>query len=94
MEQIKDIIPEVIKGMYVKHPQLSTAIDQAWQKVNETKVLTHTAISGFQNGQLIVNVDSPAWLFQLKLKTKVIENKLKREIPEISTVRFRIGKTR
>lgn len=94
MEKIQDIIPSVVEKMALRKPEAHLKIQRLWQNICEKKETQHTSIVGLQKGTLVVNADSPAWLFQMNLRRKRILEKLKEEIPEVNTIRFKIGKVK
>jgi len=94
VEQIKDIIPKVIKGIQIKKPDVYIKIQAFWEEINNGKASRHSAVVGLKDGKLMVCVDSPAWLFQLRLQKRKIEEQIHKEIPEVSSVYFKIGKVK
>ena len=94
MEQIKDIVSQVIANISSGKPGVQSKIQRVWQNLCDKKTAQHTAIAGLQKGSLVINVDSPAWLFQMNLQKRKILEKLKEEIPELSHIHFKIGKVK
>ena len=92
MDNIEDIIKNVI-GKIADHKQEDhQKLQRIWMNLlNETE-LKHTQIVGVKDGNLAVNVDSPAWLYQLNTRKRKILAQLKEEISTIENIRFRIGK--
>ena len=94
MDQIKDIIPDVINHIQDKKRDIYIRLQNLWVQINQKNITEHTSIVGLDNGLLLIHVDSPAWLFQLRLQKQKIENQLIQEIPEISGIIFKIGKVK
>ncbi len=94
MEQIKDIISQVIANISSGRPEVHNKIQRIWQNILDKKALQHTAIVGLHKGQLVIHVDSPAWLFQMNFQKRKVLEKLKTEIPELSHIHFKIGKVK
>ncbi len=92
MDPIKDIISTVIANMSSGKPEVHDKIQRIWQNMFDEKTRRHASIIGLQKGKLVVNVDSPAWLFQMNLQRRKVLAKLKEEIPELSYIHFKIGK--
>ena len=92
MDPIKDIIPQVIKSISQKKPETQLKIQRVWQSIVGEKLGRHTAISGLKENVLIVDVDCPAYLFQINLKKRKFLRQLKDEIPELENINFKIGK--
>jgi hypothetical protein len=94
MEQIKDIVLKVITNISSGRPEVHNKIQRIWQNVFDKKTASHTSIVGLQKGTLVVHVDSPAWLFQMNLQKRKALERLRAEIPELSHIRFKIGKVK
>ena len=92
MEQIKGIISQVISNISSGKPEVRNKIQRLWQNIAEPKAIQHTAVVGLQKGELVIYVDSPAWLFQMNLKKRKLFERLKVEFPKLSNIRFKIGK--
>ena len=94
MNDIKNIINRVIGDLANKKDQGGKQIASIWCAVLEKKELVHTHVAGLKEGTLFVDVDSPAWLYQMNVKKTKILRLLKEEIPEIKNIRFKIGKVK
>ena len=94
MEQIKEIISKVIANISSGRPEVRNKIQRLWQNIAEPKAMKHTAVVGLQKGELVIHVDSPAWLFQMNLQRRKLIERLKAEFPELSNIRFKIGKVK
>jgi hypothetical protein len=94
MQEIKDIVSKVVAGIPGKTTvDKQEKISKAWERVLKNQGLTQAKISGLKEETLVVNVDSPARLYQFNLKKKKILDELSQEIPEIKKIYFKIGKT-
>jgi hypothetical protein len=92
MERIKDTIVSVLEGLMAKKtgnpggdPQESV------KKILTKKEYGHIKFNYFKKGILGLSVDSSSWLYSLNLKKEGILKNLKRELPDIKDIRFRIG---
>ena len=92
MDNIKNILPDVFRGMLDRKPLGQEKIDRVWSMILQSRDAGHTAIVGIKNGILSINTDTPTWLYHLRLRRKKILESLQEEIPEISDIRFQIGK--
>lgn len=92
MDNIKDVVNQVIEKISIKQPVEQGKIDRIWQNVLNEQELKHTCLEGIKDGKLSVNVDSPAWLYQMQIRRTKILERLKDELPDIKSVFFRIGK--
>lgn len=62
-----------------------------WREILGEPMSTHTYPAAIDKGSLVVNVDSPVWLQELKFAKTEFRNKLKGF--SVTSVRFRHGKT-
>lgn len=91
MDSIKNIIPQVIEGLSGKRPDARQKLEQFWENVLEKKERAHARLIGWREKTISVQVDSPAWLYQMKTKKGKILARLQKEFPEIEDVSFKIG---
>lgn len=94
MDNIRNIITKVIGNIAEKNPDTHDKVERIWQNLLNPQELQHTKLVGIKDGVLRVHVDSPAWLYQMKLRQFKILEQLKNEIPDIKTIRFQIGTTK
>lgn len=91
MDNIKDILQGVVGKMADRQPDQDTKVERVWLNVLEDGAAEHTKLVGVKDGELSVHVDSPAWLYQMKLKKRNILTRMKDECPDIKNIRFKIG---
>ncbi len=94
MDNIRDIIPQVIKGFVDKKQQEQALLSAAWEQVIDKKVLPHTVIESFTDGKCDVCVDNSAFLFHCNSQKSKILKQLQSLIPGVKTLNFKIGKVR
>ena len=92
MEEIKNIINTVIGNIANQTPDIHNKIERIWTNLLNEKELKHTKIIGVKEDGLFVCVDSPAWLYQMRIRQTKILKQLKIEIPNIKYIRFKMGK--
>ncbi len=92
MELIKEILPQVIDNLSSGKLEIQNKINNTWPKLLEAKLIKHAKPAGFKKGLLIINVDSPVWLFHLNFKRREILSALQKEFKELSSLKFRIGR--
>ncbi len=93
-EQIADIIERVIAKAIKNRRKEQKNIESAWLGSVDEKIKKHTKICSLKDKTLRVNVDSSAWLFELRNRHKKdILAKLKQKAGEktIKDIRFKIG---
>lgn len=93
MDEIKDIVNTVVGKISSKRAADQKDIVSVWENILKKKERTHAKISGLKDGQLMVDIDSSAWLFQFNIKKKKLLEEIQKEIPEVQKIYFRIGKT-
>lgn len=88
---IKDVLPEVIA--HISSDTLSDQIklDKAWQEIAGRET-GKSVVSGSRNGSVFVTVDSPARLYQWKIRRQAVLRKLQETCPSVQNVVFKIGK--
>ena len=92
MDNIREIVKDVISKISQKQPDIRDQLETAWFGIVDEKQRKHTRLAGLKDGKISVYVDSPAWLFQMKIKKGEILKKLKSKIPEIKDLIFSVGK--
>ena len=92
MDNIKNIVNAVIGNIAEHNPDIHNKIERIWANLLNEKELKHTKIIGVKEYGLLVCVDSPAWLYQMRIRQTKILEQLKEEIPNIKYIRFKIGK--
>ncbi len=92
MDDIKDIVKKVFVDISTKTIAEQKKLGDVFEKVLKDNCISGAKISGFKDGQLFVNVDSSARLYQITLiKTKIL-NELKSELTDLQKISFKIGK--
>ena len=94
MENIKDILQQVFEKMVQKQTQPQDQLERIWLSVLRKGEEKHLKLLGLKNDTLFVDVDSPAWLFQMRIQKKKILDKFQEQIPEIKNISFKIGKVK
>jgi predicted nucleic acid-binding Zn ribbon protein len=92
MEDIKEIINKVIGDLAEKKPDVHNKVERVWQNLLNGQELKHTKLVGINEGTLSVFVDSPAWLYQMRIRQTKILKQLKEDAPDIKYIQFKIGK--
>ena len=92
MDDIKNIINTVIGNIANQTPDTHNKIERIWANLLNEKELKHTKIIGVKENGLLVCVDSPAWLYQMRIRQTKILQQLKEDIPQIKYIRFKMGK--
>lgn len=93
MDDIKNIVNQVIGDLAGKKPSTHDRVERIWRNFLTKLEYKHTKIAGINHGTLSVFVDSPAWLYQMKIRQGKLAKQLNDEIPDIKNIRFRLGKT-
>lgn len=91
MDNIKEIIKGVIGKISEKHQDIEYKIENEWDKIISIKEKKHLRLMGYKEGKIFINVDSPAWLYQMKIQKNEILRKFNNIIPEIKDIVFRTG---
>ncbi len=92
MERIKDTINHVIKTLSEKMESVpGTDPGAALKKILTRSETRHIKFNYFKKGTAYFNVDTSGWMYSFNLKKEAMLSGLKKEVPEIADIRFRIG---
>ena len=92
MDEIKDIVKNVVSSIEQQKDQKNKNIYDVWKGCVKEKEALHTKVQGIKGNVLYVNVDCSAWMFQCRLRYKIILKEVQREYPEVKRIYFKVGK--
>jgi len=92
MDNIKDVVNRVIGGLVCQAPEGYQHVHDAWAQIVDPQTARHTRVAGVKHDQLTVYVDSPAWLYQMNLQKEKLLQQLKKDLPKLKRILFKIGK--
>lgn len=92
MDEIKEIVHNVIQHLSTKNQEEQERIHALWAKAVPGQGLNHTRVSEIQEKTIVVEVDTPAWLYQLNLQKPRLLAEIRKDLPEIRKIYFKIGK--
>ena len=87
---VNEILPEVIKSISRRDIQDQISLEKLWQDVAGEES-GRAIITGFKDGCIFVQVDSPARLFKMRLQKPGLLTKLKKQRNDIVNLSFKIG---
>lgn len=93
-QPIKDILKTTMGGIVAeKDPLCKEDIKRVWEKAAGKEASRHSSPARVRGKVLIINVDSPIWIYQLNIKRAEIEKKLNRLIKQRAplSIRLRAG---
>lgn len=90
MKPISSVISTIYADLRIEEKVILKKIESNWQTLFNSSLSLHTYPFDLKNGELIINVDSSAWLQQIKYMQAMFMEKLS-DYP-IKSVKFRIGK--
>lgn len=92
---IKDVLSSVILKMSGEKKEKIGRIKDAWEAVLDKDARSHTRPAAYKANRLIVNIDSPGWMYELNLNKREIKAKLNEKLSKenviINEIIFRIG---
>ena len=88
---VKDIIPDVLKSISRRDIQDQVSLEKLWQDVLGDDV-DRATITGFKDGCVLANVESPTFLFKMRMRRQEIVRRMKEKRNDITDVIFRIGR--
>jgi hypothetical protein len=89
VKKLDSLIVPYIKELGIQENVQLAEIKKIWHQLFSRPLSDHMAPARLSSGEMLLNVDSPAWLQQLKFFTEEILKKLGPY--GIKTVRFRLG---
>lgn len=93
-ESIKDILKTAVERIVAeKNPLYKEDIKKIWERVVGKEASKHSSPARIRGRVLIINVDSPTWIYQLNIKKTEIEKRLNRLIKQKTplSIRLRAG---
>lgn len=91
MDSIKNIIPQVVEKMAQQRADSQIALERIWGRLFEKSELQYVKLVGIRDGKLHACVDSPARLYHLRLRKAKILEEIRKEIPEIQDILFKVN---
>jgi len=76
MERASRVFSELIRDLGLEKGMALASIRKKWETLIGEPVSNHTLPFSFQNGQLLIMVDSPEWLHELRYFQNEFTNKL------------------
>jgi len=92
MEKIKNILNTVVKNITTNQGTNDAGLKDLWCRSVKKKVAEHTKPCYLKKGKLCVNVENPAWLFEMRNNQSPILERLKKTSKnKIKSIFFRVG---
>ncbi|MDX9714853.1 MAG: DUF721 domain-containing protein [Dissulfurispiraceae bacterium] len=89
MKNVGSLLSGIFRQLGIEDRLKLAGLQDDWSSVFSGPLSSHTWPIEIKNSELLINVDSPAWLGELKYMKPEIEKKL--QMYGIRTVRFRHG---
>lgn len=90
MKTLGSLLSSIFKTLGIEDKIKLSAMQEEWHNLFNEPLSLHTYPVEIKDGELLINVDSPAWLGQLKFFTQDIIKKL--NAYNIASVRFKHGR--
>ena len=90
MERIGSVLFSALKDLNIEERVAFESLRQRWHTLFHEPLSLHISPIAFRDGELVINVDSPAWLQQVKFLKKEILERL--GDLQVKDIRFRHGK--
>ena len=89
---IGDVTKSIIGKLSITRHKKEKKILEAWRRAAGERYSEHTQPVSLRRKELVVNVESSGWLYDLTMRKREISEKLKKRLKDdFSKVRFRIG---
>jgi len=94
LTHIADVLNSALARYRPAQDTQMTRVWEVWDKVVGESVCMNAKPCSFKNGELIVNVSSSTWIYQLKFLEKEMIEKINCQLgsPVIKKLKFKIGK--
>jgi len=92
MQHIYSVLLQLCKDLGVEEKMLLLQIETEWSDLFNEPLSLHAWPYDLKDGELLINIDSPAWLQQLKFLQPMIMQKLSKY--PVKSVRLRLGKVK
>ena len=89
MENAGSILASIFKNIGMEDSLTLSCLQREWASLFDEPLSLHIYPASLNNGILVINVDSPLWLQELKFFKQAILKKL--ESYRINTIDFRLG---
>lgn len=89
MKNVGSLLSDIFKQLGIEDRLKLSGLQDQWDTIFSEPLCMHTWPVELKSSELVINVDSPAWLGELRYIKNDIETKLHRH--GIKTVRFRHG---
>lgn len=90
MKKLSVFIPPILKGLGIEDGAKLAMIKKEWRNLFNEPLSLHMSPSMLSEGEILLTVDSPAWLQQLNFYKEDIIKKMGSY--GVRSVRFRLGK--
>lgn len=92
MEKASNTFDEIFKDLGIERRVTVELIRSRWEEIIGQTIACHTFPSSCDTGQLLILVDSPEWLHELRYHENTIREKLKPH--GFDRIRFKLGRVR
>lgn len=90
MKKVGSLLSSVFRNLGIEDKIKLSSMQEEWHRLFNEPLSLHTYPVEIKDGELLINVDSPAWLGQLKFFKQDIIKKL--NAYNISSVKFKHGR--
>ncbi|MFH1245000.1 MAG: DUF721 domain-containing protein [Candidatus Omnitrophota bacterium] len=93
-EAIGNLLQGIVENIsQVKKNDINT-IAEEWKNITGKEMFAHTKPVSFKQGNLLVNVDESAWLYQVSFMKQDLLSALEKKLGlnKVKNIHFRIGK--
>lgn len=90
MKRLDSLLAPLIKNLDLEDGARLSSIRKNWHQIFHPPLVSHMYPSSFSEGELLINIDSPAWMQELNFFRNQIIAKLNSY--GVRSVRFRIGR--
>ncbi len=90
MKRLDSLLAPLIKNLDLEDGARLSRLKKSWHQIFHPPLVSHMYPLNFSEGELLINVDSPAWMQELHFFRNEIIAKL--DSYGVKSIRFRIGR--
>ena len=92
MDNIKDIVKDVIGNIADNNPDKMKEVTRFFHTIVQKNEIDHCCVYGIKDATIYIVVDSSIWLYQIKMRRKILLKKITEKFSDIKNISFKIGK--
>jgi predicted nucleic acid-binding Zn ribbon protein len=89
--RLGDVISELMDNQISQRQAELRSVEKLWISVLPTEMSQHCKIAGISSGKLLVQVDSPSYMYELQLVSCELLKELRRQHPRVPVEKIKLA---